>query len=197
MGGKLYIAPIIIPPTPNSELLHMLKDVAEADSLPGLKFKIVESGGKTIQRSVQRSNPTASDHCKRGDCVACGQGASPVGSCRKSNVLYQFTCQLCPEDNQAVYLGETARNLYTRGKEHKRNYTKEEAESFMYKHQKDRHHGTEANFTAEVKASFKDCLSRQVAEGVHIRRCEKELLNSKSEWHQPALWKVRTELSRE
>ena len=74
---------------------------------------------------------------------------------------------------------------------------KEEAESFMYKHQKDRHHGTEANFTAKVKASFKDCLSRQVAEGVHIRRCEKELLNSKSEWHQPALWKVRTELSRE
>ena len=120
-----------------------------------------------------------------------------MGSCKKSNILYQFTCQLCPEDNQAVYLGETARNLYTRGKEHQRNYSKEEAESFMYKHQKDRHHGAEANFTAEVKASFKDCLSRQVAEGVHIRRCEKELLNSKSEWHQPALWKVRTELSRE
>jgi hypothetical protein len=65
--------------------------------------------------------------------------------------------------------------LYTRGKEHQRNYSKEEAESFKYKHQKDRHHGAEANFTVEVKASL-----RIVAEGVHIRRCEKELFLSLS-----------------
>ena len=30
------IAPIIIPPTPNSELLNMLRDVAKAEALPGL-----------------------------------------------------------------------------------------------------------------------------------------------------------------
>ena len=104
---------------------------------------------------------------------------------------------MCPEDKQAVYLGETARNLYTRGREHRGNYEKKHGESFMAKHQQDRHFGAAADFKAKVRCCFKDCLSRQVAEGVHIRRCENELLNSKAEWHQPALWRVRSELSRE
>ena len=55
----------------------------------------------------------------------------------------------------------------------------------------------EADFSAKVLSSYKDCLSRQIAEGVTIRRCEKKILNSKAEWHQPALWKVRSELSKE
>ena len=67
----------------------------------------------------------------------------------------------------------------------------------MKKHQEDSHDGVEAVFSARVKDSFKDCLSRQIAEGVHIRRCKDIILNSKSEWHQPALWQVRSELSRE
>ena len=67
----------------------------------------------------------------------------------------------------------------------------------MYRHQQDSHNGAEENFAASVKSSFKDCLTRQIAEGVHIRRCDGEVLNTKSEWHQPALWRVRSELSRE
>ena len=104
---------------------------------------------------------------------------------------------MCPEERQAVYLGETARNLYTRGREHAANYQKKDGESFMAKHQRDRHFGADADFQTRVRSSFKDCLSRQVSEGVYIRRCEKETLNSKAEWHQPALWRVRSELSRE
>ena len=191
------IAPIMIPPTPHSELLKMLQEVTEAEALPGLKFKVVEGGGKTVQRAIQKSNPTASGSCKGGDCAVCKGGTGSGGLCRKSNVVYEIACQLCPEDQQAVYLGETAQNVYTRGKEHQRNYAKREPESFMHKHQQAKHYGAEADFKAKVKYSFKDCLSRQVAEGVCIRRCEKEVLNTKAEWHQPALWRVRSELSRE
>ena len=191
------IAPIIIPPTPNSELLNMLRDVAKAEALPGLKFKIVESGGKTIKSSMQKSNPTFSGSCQGGDCVACRGGRESAGGCRKSNVVYEYRCQLCPPDSQAVYFGETARNLYTRGREHSRNYNKREEESFQFKHQKEKHHGVEPDFNAKVVYNFKDCLSRQVAEGVCIRRCESEILNNKSEWHQPSLWRVRSELSRD
>ena len=194
-GG--FIAPIIIPPTPNGELLRMLKDVAETEAIPGMKFKIVESGGRTIQRTIQRSNPTASSSCHRGDCVACVGATECNSSCRKSNVLYEFSCQLCPESKRAVYIGETARNLYTRGKEHRQNYNKKQTESFMHRHQVEKHYGMEAKFEAKVKMSFKDCLSRQIAEGVAIRRSDQEVLNTKSEWHQPALWQVRSELSRE
>ena len=174
-------------------LLTMLREVAESEAQPGLTFKIVEKGGRT----VKKSNPTASGGCQSGDCLACKGGRGAGGSCRKSNVLYEIACQLCPDDRQAVYLGETARNLYTRGREHARNYDRRGEESFMVKHQHDRHSGLLADFKARVKISFQDCLSRQVAEGVHIRRSENEVLNSKSEWHQPALWKVSSELSRE
>ena len=48
-----------------------------------------------------------------------------------------------------------------------------------------------------VKSSCNDCLSRQIAEGVLIRRCEGTILNDKSAWHQPALWAGRSELTRE
>ena len=96
-----------------------------------------------------------------------------------------------------MYLGETVRNLYTRGREHHQNYLRRQQESFMLKHQNDQHGQREPEFEAKVIGCFKDCLTRQISEGVHIRRCEEEVLNSKAEWHQPALWKVRSELCRE
>ena len=37
-GG--YIAPIFVPSTPNSELFNLLKEVADKEAEPGLKFKI-------------------------------------------------------------------------------------------------------------------------------------------------------------
>ena len=155
------IAPIIIPPTPNSELLNMLRETAKAEALPGLKFKILESGGRTIKSSVQVSNPTATGGCQGGDCAACRGGRGSGGPCRKSNVFYEYSCQLCSEDTRAVYIGETARNLYTRGREHARNYSRNEAESFIGKHQREKHAGAEPDFKAKVLYSFQDSLSRQ------------------------------------
>ena len=58
------------------------------------------------------------------------------------------------------------------------------------------HGGAQAQFTAKVTNSFRDCLTRQVSEAVTIRRSEKDVLNGKSEWHQPALFTVRSEIVR-
>ena len=102
-----------------------------------------------------------------------------------------------PANQQAVYVGETARNVYSRCREHSRNFEKEESELFIFKLQRDEHHGAQADFKASMKYWFKDCLSILIAEGVAIRRCDKNVLNSKAEWHQPAIWRVRSELSRE
>ena len=55
----------------------------------------------------------------------------------------------------------------------------------------------EADFGAKVTGSFKDALSRQVSEGVYIRRGGNSILNNKSELHQPALWRVQSELMRD
>ena len=187
----------MVPPTPNSELLNMMREVAERESDDGLKFKIIETGGRTIKREVQQSNPTATPGCNSGDCLACKDGRGKGGGCRRSNALYQVECNQCPTESPSVYIGETARNLYSRAREHQKNYDSGKAESFMVRHQRDEHGGTQADFNAKILCTFRDCLSRQVSEGVHIRRCKHRVLNSKAEWHQPALWRVHSELSQE
>ena len=47
-----FIAPIFVLSTPGGELA-MLKTVAENEVQPGLKFKVVKSGGRTVRRQVQ------------------------------------------------------------------------------------------------------------------------------------------------
>ena len=98
--------------------------------------------------------------------------------------------------DRTTYIGETSRNLFTRGKEHQQKYDTENQDSFILKHQNEEHDCQPASFTTKVTGSYRDCLSRQVAEGVAIRRSRNKTLNSKSEWHQPSLWKVRSELER-
>ena len=69
----------------------------------------------------------------------------------------------------------------------------------MRKHSDEKHPdspGSPADYVAEVTKTFRDSMSRQVSEGVHIRRCPDNILNTKLEWHQPSLWKVRSELVR-
>ena len=91
--------------------------------------------------------------------------------------------------NQAVNSSEE--------KEHVDKSKKGGEDSFMVKHQQEKHTGQPPNFTGEVVGAFRDCLSRQVSEGVCIRRSKANIMNSKSEWHQPALWRVRSEIERE
>ena len=42
----------------------------------------------------------------------------------------------------------------------------------------------------------RDCLTRQVRENVLIRRSQVPVLNSKTEWHQPALYRIQLEVER-
>ena len=193
-GG--HVAPIFVPPSPNGELARSLREIANHESEAGVKFKIIETGGKTIASQVQLSNPTATPGCDRHDCLPCQTGRGMGGNCSKSNIVYAMECQLCPDDSKCVYLGESARNLYSRTKEHLSNYSNRKPKSFILKHQQKKHNGQPGNFNAKVIDSYSDCLSRQVSEGVRIRRCDKEILNSKTEWHQPPLWRVQADLMR-
>ena len=112
-------------------------------------------------------------------------------------------CLVCPDDNPTTYIGETARNLFTRANEHYDIYRRKQKggqevqkESFIHKHQLNKHNGGKAIFSANVTGSFRDCLTRQISEAVFIRRSEKEVLNSRSEWHQPGLYQVQHEVRR-
>ena len=193
-GG--HVAPIFVPPTPNGELARQLREIADRETEAGVRFKVIETGGCTIQSQVQLSNPTATAGCDRDDCMPCKTGRGEGGNCSKSGISYEIECQQCPDGNKSLYIGESSRNLYTRAKEHLKNYENQTQKSFMWKHQRKNHNGQPGGYTAKVTGSYRDCLSRQVGEGVSIRRCDKEVLNGKSEWHQPPLYRVQSEIYR-
>ena len=101
----------------------------------------------------------------------------------------------CPESTRATYIGETSKNLYTRAAQHIGN--REQEESFIKKHEVESHNGETAQWKASVTHTNRECLSRQVREGVQIRRNPKPSLNSKTEWFQPPLYKIMKEVVRE
>ena len=173
-----------------------MRQIAEREKEGGVSFRIIETGGITVKSQVQFSNPTGTDGCEAGDCLACRDGKGDGGNCRKSNINYELECQLCPEGGRSVYIGESSRNLYVRAKEHEDSYRRGRRKSFMGKHQRKKHNGLAGVYKAKLTGSFMDCLTRQVSEGVSIRRSQVEVLNSKTEWHQPPLWRVQNELYR-
>ena len=104
-------------------------------------------------------------------------------------------CKECGESEKSVYIGETARNLYTRMREHVQNKTEA---SFMKRHVSERHEGGEVEFEARVTKTNRDCLSRQVREGVLIQKYGSEcnLMNTRSEWNQPSVYRIQSEIVR-
>ena len=58
---------------------------------------------------------------------------------------------------------------------------------FIRQYQEDVHQDQLREFKAKMTGAFRDCLSRQVREAVMIKRSDRPVLNTKSEWHQPAL----------
>ena len=188
-GG--YGAPIIVPATPNSELAKMLKEVAETQKDKSMRFKIVEKGGLTIERRLMKPNPIGNNGCSKSDCPACRTGESKL--CHKGNVCYTIKCKMCQD---AVYYGESHRNLYTRGKEHEKKFERKEESSFMYRHQQEKHNSNPVEYEMKVVRSFRDPLSRQVTEAILIKNHRGELLNSKAEFYQPPLIRVQSELVR-
>ena len=188
-GG--HIAPIIVPSTPGGELARRLREVAEREAIPGLRFKIAERGGKTVGGQLQRPNPTESPGCQKEDCQVCRQPGGGGGRCRKTNVTYKYRCKECG----ATYVGETSRNLYTRAGEHQHKFEKNKINSFLHTHQEEDHQGDPPEFSISVVGSYRDPLSRQVAEAVQISNCEEKLLNSKAEFRQPPIVRGRREVN--
>ena len=88
------------------------------------------------------------------------------------------------------YEGETARNAYIRGKEHKRAYERENENSVLYKHVLSEHKNEKemVDFEMKVVSKFKKPLNRQIEESVRIRnKGPNQLMNSKAEFHGPCI----------
>ena len=94
-----------------------------------------------------------------------------------------------------MYIGKTARNLYPRIREHVQNKTEA---SFMKMYISEMHQGEEVEFEARVTKTNRDFLSRQVREGVLIQKYGSEcnLMNTRSEWNQPSVYRIHSKIVR-
>jgi hypothetical protein len=96
--------------SPNSELANTLKEIADKEAEKGVFFKIVETGGRSVQSMLERPNPMANIGCTDVDCLPCKTGKGDGGNCRACGVTYEIECQICPLEQRSKYLGETSRN---------------------------------------------------------------------------------------
>ena len=115
-----------------------------------------------------------------------------TGSCETLNVTYEVICKSCGKK----YIGETARNAYSRGREHVKNYNSSDGEgSVLRTHCNESHGGTLQDFVMNVVDTCRgDSMLRQITESVRIRREGKNVLNNKKEWNVAQIPRTRIEL---
>ena len=84
----------------------------------------------------------------------------------------------------SIYIGESSRSLYERGKEHWRGHRTKAEDSHLYKHQELHHGGQTPNFPLRPIKFLNTALRRQIYEAVLIQRLGEEVvLNSKGEYN--------------
>ena len=146
----------------------------------------------------------AGEACGREDCQPCGSRAENRPNCRSQSILYESSCVECnPADTtirkedsrRGIYLGESSRSLYERAKEHFKDAEDFDQGSHMVKHWMNDHPEKDncPEFSFRIKAKFKDCLSRQVAEAMSILYSKDKLLNSKNEYMANCLTRICVE----
>ena len=91
-----------------------------------------------------------------------------------------------------TYVGESGRNMFTRGQEHSQKLQKKDSSSAMWKHCAFAHGGDLSTpFRMKLLSKHRDPLGHVIAEGVRINHQPPEsCLNSKSEFKQPKVARV-------
>jgi len=167
---------IFVPATPHSELK---KEFDKAIDKSELKIKVIERAGQNLKDRLQKSHPFAKKPCNNvAQCIACKPDKG--SNCHKNNITYELKCDLCGD----VYVGETARNLYTRGKEHMYDFTKKSDNSVLYRHAMHKHSDSPTMPTYQTKISgiYTSALTRQIAEATKIASLGAKAINNKLEW---------------
>ena len=177
---------VFVPCTPRSELRKMYETIIKGTNI---KMKVVEKRGQTLRDRLNTTSRMKEKECKDKDnCMMCRDGGS--GKCRTNNITYTLTCKQCKD----IYIGETNRNAYTRGKEHESQMRRKDKNSVMNRHQQQKHAdiGT-PNFEMKITGIHRTALERQITEAVQInRQPTNRLINNKSEFRQNKI--MRTQL---
>ena len=132
------------------------------------------------------------------------QGGEDIPPCTQRSLVYENICLRCnptarkkgelkEHNGQSVYVGETARSIQERAKEHWDSFKSNDPNSHILKHHLI-HHGAEGEpeFIMKVVKFYRTALSRQVAEAVRIKR-RGEVLNSRTEYNRCSIQRLTLE----
>ena len=102
--------------------------------------------------------------------------------------MYETSCNICKREGlEKVYVGESSRSGYKRGKEHVDDCMKKKDDSHMWKHMEIDHGGVEKpDFSFKVVKTFRSSLVCQVSEAVRVES-RGEVLNSKGIYNRCSL----------
>ena len=131
-----------------------------------------------MKKKLQRSDPFRENKCKKErSCMVCGAGG--YGRCREEGMTYEVVCEC-----GAKYIGESSRNGFARGLEHRTALIKRDITSPLIAHAMEEHEGRQPQFVMNVTGRFRgDALKRQITESVFIERTE-HIINRRDEWRQ-------------
>ena len=184
-----------VPATPGAQLAKEIQEVVteEAARLK-MTVKVVETGGLSLKQQLVKMDLTG---CFYPDCYVCESGGKGGASHTKSGAHYSAICKLCAEKGvNAIYNGESGRSAYFRSKQHKSDITNCRTSNALAKHLEIYHKNDVGNtdaFKFKSEKVFSKCLDRQVMEGVAITNSKCDILmNSRGEYHQPAVTRVVT-----
>ena len=174
---------LFVPATPKSKLQ---KEYTKIINKHNMKIKVVEKAGTKIKNLIQKSEPFKQNKCNDKDCFPCksNKNNNKNTNCRKDGIIYYITCNKC----QAIYVGESARNGNSRGKEHFNDYITNKDSSIMQRHTQTHHrHDTDKpEYTMTVKQIYgNNSMDRQLSEAIQINNIpEIAIINNKTEYKQ-------------
>ena len=103
-------------------------------------------------------------------------------------MTYQISCSEC----ESCYNGESSRNGFARGLEHRAALRRKDHTSPLYQHSRDVHGDRSVQYSMKITGSYrKSALRRQLAESIDIQETSEEvLLNRRDEWRHVQLPRV-------
>ena len=184
-------APLILDPVAGEMVADMKEVCRRFESVTGMRVVVQTRAGKA-NKQMAKSEPLRNKQCGRDECLVC---KTRGGRCEKNGAGYEIRCESCLRAGRSSkYEGETGTNCFNRGKQHQDALRLEDQENPLWKHCVLEHDGKKAEFSMKVVGRFQSCLVRQVNEAVRIEMCEADcVMNSKAEFHQAPLVRVRVE----
>ena len=194
----------------------LAKRMQEGEDVVGFKtnyrVKMTESAGTPLGLLLTTNNPWGNKDCERADCHPCSQMDEKRVNCKQRNILYESYCTECNPDDikqgkkdeitflregKGVYVGESARSLYERSKEHIADRESKKEDSHQIKHWILSHPEMQEPpaFRFKIIKTFKDPMSRQLSEAVRIELRGSDILNSKGEYNRCRVPRLRVDMT--